>query len=141
MALLRFRNAALLHAAITLFWLQLEDNHILPVVLVGTVWAALLAFHWLRRARFGAGLRGWLVTAFAGGLWGALAAVITALLMVLKAGMHGHVNPDFLPGQVLAMLGLTPLWALAGALVVVGGLALRRAGGSNGTEPQDADRA
>jgi hypothetical protein len=126
---MRFRNAVLLYAPFVLFWLQLEDNHVLPVVLLGTVGAGLLTIYWLRgRVDLRqAGLRGWLAAALGGMIWGMAAAVVTALLMVLKAGMHGHVFPDYPPGQVLAVLALAPTWAVAGALLVVGGVAVWRA--------------
>jgi hypothetical protein len=125
---MRFRNAALLYAAITLFWLQLEDSQILPVVLLGMAGAALLVTHWLR-GRLDLrrpGVRAWAEAALSGALLGLTAALVTALLMVLKAGMHGHVFPDYPPGQILALLGRAPGWVLAGALAALGVLALSR---------------
>lgn len=126
---MRFRNAALLYAGTTLIWLQLEDNHVGPVVLLGAAGAALLAFHWLHaRVDFRrSGGRVWLEAALSGALVGLLAAVVTALLMVLKAGMHGHVFPDYPPGQILALLARAPTWTLAGALAAAGLLAVVRA--------------
>ena len=126
---MRFRNAALLYAALTLFWLQLEDNLVLPVALLGAGGAALLAYHWLHgRVDFQrSGARAWVEAALSGALVGLAAAVATALLMVLKAGMHGHIFPDYPPGQILALLGRAPTWTLAGALAAVGLLAASRA--------------
>lgn len=126
---MRFRNAALLYAGVTLVWLQLEDNQVTPVVLLGVAGAALLAFHWLAaRLDFArSGVRPWLEAALSGALVGLLAAVVTALLMVLKAGMHGHVFPDYPPGQILALLARAPTWTLAGALAALGLLAVIRA--------------
>ena len=125
---MRFRNTALLYAAITLIWLQLEDSQVFPVVLLGTAGAALLVFHWLRgwlNLRR-PGPRAWAEAALAGALVGLTATLTTALLMVLKAGMHGHVFPDYPPGQILALLGRAPTWTLAGALAAVGLLAVAR---------------
>lgn len=126
---MRFRNAALLYAAVTLFWLQLEDHQVLPVALLGTTGAMLLVYHWLRGRLQPQhhGLRPWAKAAVSGALAGLLAAPATALLMVLKAGMHGHVFPDYPPGQILALLGLTPVWTLTGALAAVGLLAVGKA--------------
>ena len=126
---MRFRNAALLYAALTLFWLQLEDNQMLPVVLLGAAGAALLVFHWLRGALNlrRPGVRAWAEAALSGALLGLAAALTTTFLMVLKAGMHGHVFPDYPPGQILALLSRAPTWALAGALAATGLLALTRA--------------
>jgi hypothetical protein len=126
---MRFRNAALLVVGLTLLWLQLEDNQVGPVVLLGAAGAGLLAYHWLRRrVDFRrTGPRPWLEAALSGALVGLLAAVVTALLMVLKAGMHGHAFPDYPPGQILALLGRAPTWMLAGALAGPGLLALVRA--------------
>ena len=126
---MRFRNAALLYAALTLFWLQLEDNLVLPVALLGAGWAALLVYHWLHgRVDFQrSGARAWVEAALSGALVGLAAAVATALLMVLKAGMHGHIFPDYPPGKILAIIGRAPTWTLAGALAAVGLLAASRA--------------
>lgn len=125
---MRFRNAVLLYAPFVLFWLQLEDNHVLPVVLLGTAGAGLLTVYWLRGRvdLWQRGLRGWLAVGLSGMVWGVAAAAVTALLMVMKAGMHGHVFPDYPPGQILAVLALAPTWALAGALLLVGGVAVWR---------------
>jgi len=126
---MRFRNAALLYAALTLVWFQLEDNQVLPVVLLGAAGAALLVFHWLRdRVDLRrSGVRAWAEVSLSGALVGLAAALVAALLMVLKAGMHGHVFPDYPPGQILALLARAPTWALAGALAAAGLLAVTRA--------------
>jgi len=69
---MRFRNAALLYAALTLFWLQLEDNLVLPVALLGAGGGALLAYHWLHgRVDFQpSGARAWVEAALSGALVG-----------------------------------------------------------------------
>lgn len=117
----------------TLLWLQLEDNSVLPVTLLGLAGAALLLGFWtlarvggatLSLAAFIAG------AALLGGLVGVGAALTTAALMLLKTGMHAHLFPDYPPGLLIATLERAPVWGLAGALGLLGvalvWLALRR---------------
>ena len=42
---------------------------------------------------------------------------MAALSMLVKVSLHGHVPPDFSTADVLAVIGRTPIWAGAGALM------------------------
>jgi hypothetical protein len=111
----------LLYGLAALLWLSVEDNAMLPVTLFGWVGAALAVLHWGRRYLRNPGVAYRLVAMTAlGGAAGAAAALITPALMLLKTGMHSHINPDYLPGQFLAVFDLAPIWALAGGLAGLG---------------------
>ena len=66
--------------------------------------------------------RKWLLrTASVGLVAGAAVGPITALLMLIKLGLHAHPDADFGPDQFIMALSRTPYWAGLGALI---GLAL-----------------
>lgn len=105
------------------FWLQLEDNTVVPVTLFGLGMTLLASLFWLLR-QFGGQLIPRRYIVVGGGLVGALVglgtAVATALLMLLKTGLHGHLYPDYPPGLIIALLERAPVWVLAGGLAGVG---------------------
>jgi uncharacterized membrane protein len=116
----RFTLIVLCYAGIILSWLGLEDNAIVPVALIGAGGALVVSARWLC-VRLG-GRAFMFSTALAGGalfgmVSGAGAAVLTALLMLFKNGMHGHIFPDYPGGLIIAMLARAPLWSIAGALL------------------------
>jgi len=111
----RYRNLALLYGGITLLWLQLEEDSVLPAVVLGLGAALLLAARFARPAPDR--LLPMMLTGAATGL---LTAPLAAALMILKTGLHFHAVPDYPPAQILAVLGRAPLWALAGALAGIG---------------------
>ncbi|MDX2136595.1 MAG: hypothetical protein SF123_00745 [Chloroflexota bacterium] len=110
-------------AVLVFVWFSLEDNHVLPVALLGAGTALLYATMqvWRRLGAQMLRLRTALVGALLlGAAVGVGAVVSTTFLMFFKTALHAHVFPDFPPAQMLAMLERAPAWALAGALVSVG---------------------
>jgi len=109
--------------AAILIWLSMEDNNAIPVAVLATGASLLLTtaqtMRWLqtypiqRRYRLPGAL-------LFGAAAGAGAAITTAILMLLKTGLHSHVAPDYTFAQMLGMVERAPLWALAGALVALG---------------------
>jgi hypothetical protein len=95
-------------------WLPLEENSVTVVTLLGVGLSGLLVAHVaVRRA---AHSHTGIATAGYGALFGAGAALGTALLMFLKTASHAHPYPDFSPLLMLSMLERLPAWTLAGAL-------------------------
>ncbi|NDJ63198.1 MAG: hypothetical protein GYB67_18910 [Chloroflexi bacterium] len=108
------------------FWLRLEDNGVLVPVLAGLALTLVLAGWWLTRWLGGrAYTPRWVIVGalVVGAIIGLGTAIMTALLMLLKNGLHGHIFPDFPFGVILEILQRGPAWALAGALIG-GGIAL-----------------
>ena len=102
------------------FWIGYEDrNLVLPVLLGGLIAFALALEFGTRFRRLAvenpSAMR-W-EAILIGFLAGTLAMPIAALSMLVKLSLHAHVPTDFSLGQVLAVLGRTPLWAGAGSLV------------------------
>lgn len=99
-------------------WLGLEDTSSLPVSLLG-ISGALLT---ILRPSFALLIHKPWVWPVLGATGGALATVLTTVLMFFKNAWHAHPFPDYPTGMLLAMLERLPWWALAGGLL---GLALR----------------
>ena len=133
----RVRWIVILAAAGVFFWLSLEDTNVLPVVLIAAG-LALLSAYMSVTGRFG----GRTVTHFTlligaalvGAGVGAGTALIAALLMIWKTGMHAHPFPDYPTGLILDMLRRAPIWSLAGALAF---LALALLKHKQSATPQD----
>lgn len=117
----------ILYGVIVLIWLSAEDNAMLPVTLLGWTGAALLVVRRGGHFLHGSAKRRVIVAAALGLAIGAGAALATAGLMLLKTGMHSHINPDYLPEQFIGILSRAPVWALAGSLAGLGASFLRRA--------------
>lgn len=107
-------------------WLRVEDNHLLPVVLLGWMSAVVLAGSWALTVA--ASFR-WEVLppslalplgALAGAGTGLGAALITPVLMLLKNGLHAHLFPDFPFGVITGVLVLAPAWLFSGMLIGAG---------------------
>jgi hypothetical protein len=114
------RLLALLVGAVVFVWMGFEDNHLWPVLVLGTVFAGVLVALWAS-SRWGdvALSAQWFALLWIGlgALTGLSASVTTMLLMLFKNARHGHLFPDYptpLLGDVLAR---APVWMLAGALV------------------------
>jgi hypothetical protein len=100
-----------------LFWLPVEDTRLLALGLLSACWAAWLG-GWLET-------RGWFRSrvagvchrrVLAGGLAGLLLPLAALLLVLLKAGLHGHGFLDFSFYQLGWLLARTPLWVGLGSL-------------------------
>jgi hypothetical protein len=71
-------------------------------------------------------------SALAGCVVGALIPLMAAGMMLVKLALHSHVQPDFAPGELLAVLRTIPVWAIAGGL---GGAAAGLASGGGAHPP------
>ncbi|MCU0513198.1 MAG: hypothetical protein MUE40_11570 [Anaerolineae bacterium] len=115
----RTRLFSIGYGAGVLVWLSVEDQTLLPVVLVGSgLWLLLLA-HWLAGYAGGRALpwRVWLPgLALAGAAAGAGAVVTITLLMFFKTAWHAHPVPDYPVPLLLDMLARLPAWTAAGLL-------------------------
>lgn len=103
-----------------LLWTSLEDSSAFAAALGGWIAALTLASLWITRRFGGQALQSRafiLMTAVMGGIVGALAAVLSAGLMLLKNGLHAHAFPDYPFGMIIDMLARAPLWAVAGLLL------------------------
>ncbi len=127
------RLASLAYGGIVFLWLRIEDDAIWPAAAFGAAAAVIAALAWASRTFGGQHLPGHYVAAglaLLGALSGLATAAIAALLMLLKNGLHAHLFPDFPFGVIVAVLQLSPVWALAGGLAGFGlalaWLALRR---------------
>lgn len=113
----------ILYGLAVFFWLGPEDNHIWPVVLLGTTGALLAVYSWTAHRLQGQTVRDRqvvLLLAAMGSASGLGASVVTALLMLFKNARHAHIFPDYPAGMMGAILERAPLWALAGGLVGLG---------------------
>lgn len=106
------------------FWIAYEDRGLVALSFV----AAAIAFaggltvftRWIGTEELSR--RSWLIrTVGAGLVAGAAIGPITALLMLVKLGLHAHPDPDFGPEQFVLALTRTVYWTGLGALI---GLAL-----------------
>lgn len=117
-----FRLTALALGGLLLVWLPVEDSRPLEALLFGAALAGLVAVRILAAfpARPHTPTRSLLQDSLGGALAGLAAAPLAAFLMVFKSGLHAHPVPDFTPGQLLAVLKLAPIFALAGGLLGTG---------------------
>lgn len=124
------RWVTLVWGAAILVWLSLEDSSPVPAaILAAGVSLLLISTQMLRWKKLNTVNAGYIfpIAALFGALSGASAAITTALLMLLKTGMHAHGVPDYAFAQMLGMIERAPVWALAGALLAIGvALAVQR---------------
>ncbi len=114
----RLTLITILYGMFTFVWLSAEDS-IWLVSLLGLILALLLVVHGIYRLQ-GRRLspRLWipgLVTS--GAVTGAGAALCTALIMIMKTSLHGHLYPDYPFPLIAGIIARLPVWTLAGALV------------------------
>jgi len=103
---------------LTLFlWIGYEDASLLTVVGCAALLGLSLGLSCADRQRRSERQPGWLRAAITGTLAGAAVGPLSALLMLVKAGLHTHPVAEFSPGDLLLVLGLTPAWAVAGGLL------------------------
>jgi hypothetical protein len=55
--------------------------------------------------------------AMGGCILGALVPLLAAAMMLVKVALHSHVQPDFSPDDLLAVLGRIPVWVIGAGLV------------------------
>lgn len=105
---------------VAFFWLSVEDNHVWPVVLLGSSLTLLGSLQWAL-SRYGGHTvtsgRGFLGLALFGGIVGAGSSLMTTLLMFFKTAWHSHLYPDYPVPMMTAMLSRMPVWGLAGVLL------------------------
>lgn len=115
----RLRLIALIYGGLLLLWTSLEDNSVLPVAILGVGLALILIAFWITR-RFSRRNLNNISAALIGAAVGALGALMTALLMLIKVGLHSHLYPDYPFGLIGEMLLRLPLWGIAGAFAGIG---------------------
>ena len=108
---------------VILGWSGLEDKDVAAVTALGWMLAGLIVMiglmsHFGGRAMGLAGLHK--PAALVGIAVGALSSLMTALLMLFKNLLHGHVYPDYPPALMLGILERLPAWGLAGGLAGLG---------------------
>ncbi len=106
------------------FWIAYEDQGLTALSFVAAAIAFAAGLTVLNRWVGGEMLprRQWLLhTGSVGLVAGAAVGPLTALLMLVKLGLHAHPEADFGPDQFLLALTRTIYWAGLGALI---GLAL-----------------
>lgn len=124
-SLTRVRRAAWgLAGLLWFFWIAYEDRGLetLSFVAAAIAFAAGLTAlnRWIGSEKLSR--RTWLMrTASVGLAAGAAVGPLTALLMLIKLGLHAHPEADFGPDQFILALTRTIYWAGLGALI---GLAL-----------------
>lgn len=117
------RWTAILTGVAAFLWLAPEDNHVWPVVLLGTLLSGVIVWLWLLGRMGGKTVKSRQAVALgvvAGGLVGFGASLSATLLMLLKNARHSHFFPDFPPAQMGAMLERAPIWSIAGGLAGLG---------------------
>ncbi len=106
------------------FWIAYEDQGLVALSFVAAAIAFAAGLTVLNRWAAGEMLprRRWLLHSGSVGLVaGAAIGPLTALLMLVKLGLHAHPDPDFGPEQFMMALSRTFYWAGLGTLI---GLAL-----------------
>jgi len=109
---------------LTFFWIAYEDQGLTALSFVAAAIAFASGLTVLNRWVGGVKLlrRKWLLhTAGVGLIAGAAVGPLTALLILVKLGLHAHPDADFGPDQFIMALSRTLYWAGLGALI---GLAL-----------------
>ena len=108
---------------VILGWSGLEDKDVVAVTALGWTLAGLTVMIGLM-SRFGGRTLGTdslhKPAALVGSAVGALASLMTVLLMLFKNLLHGHVYPDYPPGLMLGILERLLAWGLAGGLAGLG---------------------
>ena len=101
-------------------WIAYEDQTLIAITVVAMAIAVAAGLtilgRWVGRETFTR--REWLIrTGTVGLLAGAAVGPLSALLMLLKLGLHAHPEPDFTPEIFAAALSRTFGWAAIGALL------------------------
>lgn len=115
---LRLRYLAILLGMVFFLWLPFEDTSESIALLGGILTSTWLAAVFLTKKQ--EPQTNLLNYVLAGSLAGILVTPITLLLMVLKTGLHAHVEPDFTYPQIVSVVQRTPIWLIGGFLVGLG---------------------
>ncbi len=102
------------------FWIAYEDQGLTTLSFVAAAIAFASGLTVLNRWVGGGKIprRRWLLsTASVGLIAGAAVGPLTALLMLVKLGLHAHPDADFGPDQFVQALSRTPYWAGLGVLI------------------------
>ncbi|MEL6402801.1 MAG: hypothetical protein AAFR81_00445 [Chloroflexota bacterium] len=103
-----------------LVWMSLEDNSLIPVIILGTGLSVISTIYTLldNIPHDAVPLPRFLIlVVFTSTAIGGFAPLAIALLMFFKTSWHAHAFPDYPPALMLAMLSRLPAWTLAGFLV------------------------
>lgn len=108
---------------IIFIWLGQEDNHVLPVAVLGAGASCLILSVWAFN-RYGGQLIERAILPFVltgvGVVVGLGGVAVTVGLMLFKNVRHAHLVPDYPNGLMGAMINLAPAWMLAGACIGLG---------------------
>ncbi|GAB4309496.1 MAG: hypothetical protein Kow00117_02890 [Phototrophicales bacterium] len=117
------RWLVILTGLLIFIWLGQEDNHTLPVTLLG-IWSAGFSVIFISMGKLGGQQFHYRQLPLLGMLFGAIsgisASLITAALMLFKNARHAHFLPDYPAGMMGDILERAPLWGLAGAFIGLG---------------------
>lgn len=102
------------------FWIAYEDQGLTAISIVAVVIAfagGITVFgRWVGEEP--QPRRSWVIKSASVGLVaGALIGPLTALLMLVKIGLHAHPVPDFSPEDLVQALSRTIYWAVLGAVI------------------------
>lgn len=104
----------LLWGIVTFFWLPVEDVRIIYITVISVVWCFWLGFYAAWRGLLGK----WRLRLFWLGIFsGLLFLPVSFMLILFKAGLHGHGFLDFSFYQIGRLALLTPVWAALGGVV------------------------
>jgi hypothetical protein len=130
------RGAWLTTGVVLFFWFGYEDRGLASVVACAVLLCLALGLTYISRfsgeqARFpGAS---WTRSMLFGVLVGAGVGPVSALLIIIKIGLHAHPVLDFDPQDLARVLKLSPVWGLSGGLLGLAlGLGLRQMGDGSG---------
>jgi hypothetical protein len=106
-------------------WLMSEsDQTTVALLLSAAVVSSLGVPRVVRHAAARGGRRRVGNAAMGGCILGALVPLLAAAMMLVKVALHSHIQPDFSPDDLLAVLGRIPVWVIgAGLLGAAAGLA------------------
>jgi hypothetical protein len=102
--------------AAVLIWLSLEENKILPAILLATGLCSWAAVNLLRES--GTSSRQLIFRSAAVGLLaGLLVSPVAISLIIIKGGLHTHPQPDFSPDQIQAVFSRMIYFTVSGFLL------------------------